>query len=246
MSKKKPNQPQKPAAAVASPRATSGRDGAALPWNPVWRWLVSVLLAAHVLAVFVAPWDLSTEPALPPRYDPPQDSRGRPQLPPADSPVWQQPIIPRRLRSFFNHYLNLTYLNHGYQFFAPDPAGTHLIRYQVTKPDGGVEKGEFPNLEQQWPRLFYHRHMMLAEQTEMMGPESGQNYADHLASLHGGPSRMEWLIHQLLPPERVLQETPLDALSTYRVIATLDGRPRPEPSSSASGEGRIAIPGGAR
>lgn len=219
-------QPSKPAR-----RASSG-----LPWHPAWRWLASALIVLHLLAVFVAPWDLSTEPALPPGYVPPRDNSGRPMPPPPmDSDVWQKPVVPRALRRFFNHYLNLAYLNHGYQFFAPDPAGTHVIDYQVTRSDGSVTKGRFPDLKEQWPRLLYHRHMMLAEQTEMMGPESGQHYADHLAKIYGGRCRMQWIIHLLLSPQQVKDGIPLDDPSTYRVLASVESR--------VNGESPVSIPG---
>ena len=177
----------------------------------------------------------------------PVDARGRLQpLPPRESPVWQKPVVTRGLHGFFHHYLNVLYLNHGYEFFAPDPAGTHVIDYQVTKVDGGVAKGRFPSLEEQWPRLFYHRHMMLAEQTELMGPQSGQHYADHLATIHGGGCRMQWKVHLLLPPRRVAEETPLDAPSTYQLIGTVTGRPRvsaPSNRNASGGEAPVIIQG---
>ena len=123
-------------------------------------------------------------------------------------------------------------------FSLPDPAGTHLISYRVTKPDGTAVEGSFPDLDAQWPRLFYHRHMMLAEQTQVMGRASGQHYADHLATLHGGPSRIDWMIHMLLSPRQVIEGKPLDDRSTYQVLESLDGRPR----TTATVEGPIAIP----
>lgn len=218
-----------------------------VPWHPVVRWFLSLLILLHLLAVFSAPWDLMTMDALPPGFVTPTDAMGHRQpLPPNDSPVWQRPVVTRGLHGFFHHYLNLLYLNHGYEFFAPDPAGTHVIDYQVTKADGGVAKGRFPSLDEQWPRLFYHRHMMLAEQTELMGPQSGQHYADHLATVYGGPSQMQWKVHLLLPPHRVAEGTPLDAPSTYQLLGTVSGRPRPSAQTveTPRAESPIPIPGG--
>ncbi len=242
MSKKRQDNPTSPPEKqpAAKPKAKPKRVNPSMPWHVAWRLLVSLLVVLHLVAIVSAPWNLSVGPALPPGYVPPP---GQPQIPANDSAIWQRPLVTEELHKFFRHYLNLAYLNHGYEFFAPDPAGTHIIRYRVSTPAGEQIEGEFPNLEQQWPRLFYHRHMMLAEQTEMMGRESGQNYADHLATVHGGPSRMEWLIHFLLDPQRVQEETPLNTPSTYQVIATLQGRPRPE-SSPAQAESAVAIPGG--
>ena len=226
----------KPAASTKTvkKKVVKKRVAGELPWHPFWRWLVSLLVVLHLTAVFVAPWDLMTDPALPPGYMPPRDARGRPQpLPPLNSMVWQKPVVTRGLHRFFHDYLNLLYLNHGYEFFAPDPPpGTHLVDYQVTQADGNVVKGRFPSLDEQWPRLRYHRHMMLTEQTQLMGPQSRQQYADHLASLHGGPSRLELKVHLVLPPHRVADKTPLDAPSTFRTIGIVNGRPRPKASAA--------------
>jgi len=248
---------QQPAQARQPSRAPAG-----LPWHPAWRVLASLLVAAHVLAVFVAPWDLATGAALPPGYLAPTDSLGRPMRPSTDE--WQQPVITRSLRGFFNHYLNLLYLNHGYEFFAPDPAGTHRIDYHVTKPDGTVVEGKFPDLSAQWPRLLYHRHMMLAAQSEMINnqlvmmaersgvrrPFSGQMFAEHLATLHGGQAHLDLKIHMLLSQKNVLEGIQLDDPSTFRVLGTIDGSPRPDGNAHSaagqSGEAPITIPGGSR
>ncbi len=240
MSKKRPefqSSKSSESSKYQKPPQSTNQPTPAVPWNPMLRGLISIAVALHLLAVAAAPWDLSTEPALPPGYVPSASANGRPQLPPIGDPVWQQPVVPRKLRQFFHHYLNLTYLNHGYQFFAPDPAGTHLIDYQVTQADGTVVRGRFPDLQEQWPRLLYHRHMMLAEQTELMGSESGQQYADFLARRHQGRCRLQWLIHLLLSPAEVKAGTPLTDPRTYRGLATVD--------SQISGEPRIEIPGGA-
>ena len=229
----------KPAATKTVKKKVVKKRPADLPWHPFWRWLVSLLVMLHLTAVFCAPWDLMTDPALPPGFVPPVDSMGRQRpLPPPSSKLWQKPVITRGLHGFFHDYLNLLYLNHGYEFFAPDPSGTHVIDYQVTQADGNVVKGRLPSVDEQWPRLFYHRHMMLAEQTQLMGPESGKQYADHLATLHGGTSQMQLKVHLLLPPHRVADETPLDAPSTYRTIGVVNGRPRvsqlPAPQQSTT------------
>jgi hypothetical protein len=60
-------------------------------------------------------------------------------------------------------YSQFLYIDRGYAFFAPDPGPSHLVQAAIT--DGRGERVElmFPDLEQQWPRLLYHRHFMLAE-----------------------------------------------------------------------------------
>ncbi len=245
MAKKRQEDPNAPPAALAKPKKAASRTASGLPWHPAWRWLVSLLLVFHLTAIFAAPWDLSTEAALPPGYVAPTDAQGKPlPLPPRDSTVWQSPIVPRALHRFFKHYLNLAYLNHGYQFFAPDPAGSNLIRYQVWDSGGAeIAAGEFPNLDQQWPRLLYHRHMMLAAQTGDMGEQSGRLYAKHLIRRHSGQTaRLEWILHNLLSPKQVLDGTPLDADSTFVVLAEIR-ESAGAASSPVAEELPIAIPG---
>ena len=234
MAKKRQEGEPSPVKPIKASRSASG-----LPWHPVWRWLVSLLVVLHLTAVFCAPWDLSTQAALPPGYRPPTDARGQPLIPSLNDPVWQQPKVPRALRSFFRRYLNLVYINHGYEFFAPDPAGSHLIRYLVWDSGGQeIVRGEFPDLEQQWPRLFYHRHLMLAAQTGDMGEESGRRYAQHLLRAHGGKTiRLEWVHHKLLSPQDVREKKPLDGESTYVVLATI------QETASGGSEAPVSILG---
>ena len=233
--------PHKPSPAPGSAKKTAAKTVGEISWHPAWRWLASLLIVLHVTAVFCAPWDLSTDRALPPGYMPPTDNFGRPVPPALDADVWQEPVVPRSLRGqIFRHYLNLLYLNHGYEFFAPDPNGSHLIRYSILDSGGReIASGQFPHLDNQWPRLYYHRHMMLAAQTGDMGEESGRHYAQHLLKTYGGHSiRLEWVIHKLLSPREVLNGTTLDDPSTYQVLATIQEVVR-QPSSS---EQPIALP----
>ena len=67
-------------------------------------------------------------------------------------------------------YGQLLYLDRGYAFFAPDPGPSHLMAVGFsTAPESGsdestdVEVKRVPSLDDQWPRLLYHRHFMLAE-----------------------------------------------------------------------------------
>lgn len=58
------------------------------------------------------------------------------------------------------------FLGHGYRFFAPDPGPSHLVEYEITKDDGSVINGRFPNRDDasiSFPRLQYHRWFMLSE-----------------------------------------------------------------------------------
>jgi hypothetical protein len=238
----KPEPPQPQQVRKPPPRSPFGE----ITWHAAWRWLASLAIVLHLVAVFCAPWDLSTPAALPPEYTPPTDNQGR-QLPepPRNSAAWQEPVVPRALHRFFRHYLNLCYLNHGYEFFAPDPAGSNLIRY-VIRDSGGKEivQGEFPSHAAHWPRLLYHRHMMLAAQTGQMGEASGRQYARHLLTKHGGQSiRLDWILHRLVPRTDFLAGTPLNAPNPYQLLATIQesagAQLTPRPSSPA-----VGIPGG--
>ncbi|GIW93126.1 MAG: hypothetical protein KatS3mg110_1167 [Pirellulaceae bacterium] len=70
---------------------------------------------------------------------------------------------------FFRPYIDLAYWNHGYFFFAPNPGPSHLLKCRLYWDDGRQPMELwFPDRQRQWPRLFYHRHFMLAEQLHML------------------------------------------------------------------------------
>lgn len=109
--------------------------------QPVWsigfRQMVSGLLLIHVVALFVGPC------ASPP-----------------PSSLWAQ-----RAEALYEPYLHATFLkDHGYRFFAPNPGPSHLVRYELLDADDQkIGEGRFPDLNQHWPRLLYHRHFMISE-----------------------------------------------------------------------------------
>jgi hypothetical protein len=56
-------------------------------------------------------------------------------------------------------------LDHGYFFFAPNPGPSHLLRARLEFADGRPpQEITWPDRNQQWPRLLYHRHFMISEQ----------------------------------------------------------------------------------
>lgn len=68
------------------------------------------------------------------------------------------------LMPVFRPYSEAAYLDHGYQFFAPNPGPSHLVKYKVDFDDGRPSiEGIFPDLKTERPRLLYHRHFMLSE-----------------------------------------------------------------------------------
>lgn len=107
-----------------------------------WKVPLSLLLAFHLFAVFLAPLHFAT------RYYPGNDA-----APIADSAMgWLRP------------YIDFCYLQHGYFFFAPIPGPSHLVNCDMQFADGrAAETYVLPDRRRHRPRLLYHRHFMLAE-----------------------------------------------------------------------------------
>ena len=123
---------------MATITETQSREQIAAPRIKLrWRLLVSALLVIHLAAVFLPPFDFSTD---------------------RSSPLSQGAI------SLLRPYVEVMYLDHGYFFFAPNPGPSHLVRYKLEFADGREPVIEtFPDIDHHWPRLLYHRHFMLAE-----------------------------------------------------------------------------------
>jgi len=121
-------------------------------------------------------------------------------------------------------------LANGYRFFAPEPGPSHLVRYEVTLPDGSQEQGLFPDRRQHKPRLLYHRYFMLSEFINTLENPNVPNeraqayaksYARHLADLHQAtqvklylrrhfvPRMSEVREGMLLTDKRLYEERPL-------------------------------------
>lgn len=167
--------------------------------SPTGRAVVSVLLALHVAAVFIAPAAVSPSSSL-----------------------------FTELRELFRPYLDVAYLNHGYGFFSPNPSSSFIIRYSLERSDGKLIEGSLPDLNQHWPRLLYHRHFMLTSQVEMFSnlPEA---YLKHLQKTHDAKYvRLEYVEHRLPTSEEVLAGRKLDDPSSYQLvgIATIDQQGR--------------------
>ena len=104
-------------------------------WSPLCRGIVSALLIVHMVGIFAAA--LSNP-----------------------GPTSQSVLS---VRDVYRPYLRGAFLDHGYQFFAPDPGPTHLVEYEIIMNDGEKVTGVFPDREEHFPRLLYHRWFMLAE-----------------------------------------------------------------------------------
>ncbi|MGE3408441.1 MAG: hypothetical protein AB7I37_16600 [Pirellulales bacterium] len=160
------------------------------------RWqkqAISLLLAMHLAALVIAPMAVAPQSIL-------------------ASDFW----------SVVRPYLEACYLNHGYHFFGPEPGPSHLVRYEIELPDGQQVAGEFPNKQEHWPRLLYHRHFMLSERLsagDVNTPwiqEYARSYARHLHTLHGAKSVTLYLrTHELTPPGAIEEGFRLDDPRSY-------------------------------
>jgi hypothetical protein len=193
----------------------------------VVRIFVSLLLIWHLAAVFLAPM------SIPPTSQLVMDLAQRPPV------QW---------------YLDALYLNHGYYFFAPDPGDGHLIYFDIYDQQGNaIKQGKFPDWDVQWPRLWYHRHFMLADQAGAGLPdEPGQRrylegYARQLLRQFDGESaRVRWVAHQPLDPFRASDPVKLDAPESYKVRLEVVQRrsdlgPDPRAESAVRVEGRQEV-----
>lgn len=157
-------------------------------WSLAARVAVTVAVAWHLFVVFISPLSV-----------------------PPNSPL----VATLSQTAWTRWYSDPLYLNHGYHFFGPDPPmGGQVVRYQIYGEDGRVKaEGEFPNLKEQQPRLWYHRHMMLVDQMSGAGiypnPQDDQRlllraYARHLLRKHNGTeARLEKFEHDSLHPADV-------------------------------------------
>ncbi|QEG43345.1 hypothetical protein [Roseimaritima ulvae] len=128
------------AKASSDPTSLAASETAELP-AVRWRWIASGLIIWQLWAVLGEPVEFMTRA--------PMSIEGSPA-----GEAFNRPV---------KAYSEFTYLNHGYAFFAPDPGPSHLIEVRVENPGGEPLKETFPSLQQQWPRLLYHRHFMLTE-----------------------------------------------------------------------------------
>jgi hypothetical protein len=71
-----------------------------------------------------------------------------------------------------NWYLEALYLKQGHSFFAPNVGSGNVIHYECFDRNGkSVEQGDLPSRKEHWPRLLYHRYLMLASQSDGWGPD---------------------------------------------------------------------------
>ena len=83
-------------------------------------------------------------------------------------------------------YLDALYLNQGHSFFAPEVGPGHVIHYELfDQSNQRVAEGTLPDKKEQWPRLLYHRHMMLADQLDLPADDKQEGEAMGRIQLEG-------------------------------------------------------------
>jgi hypothetical protein len=163
----------------------------AKPWPRGLKLIVSALVTFHVVAVFTGPWSAIPEQASP---------------------------LARDFRSLNGWYVDPLFLSNGYRFFAPEPGPSHLIKYEVTKQNGEVIKGRFPDRATERPRLLYHRYFMLSEMANTLyrpqdvPPEERlvynlyiRSYARHLARKYDAREVKLTLVEHTIPTIEEIQ-----------------------------------------
>nr|WP_271957286.1 hypothetical protein [Rubripirellula sp.] len=147
-------------------------DPDSIPINKRVRLLFSILIVGHLLALVLPPLSVQT--------------RGR---------IGQSPSVSTALE-WFEPYSQLLYIDRGYAFFAPDPGPSHLIQAAITNPQGKRIERMYPDRDQQWPRLLYHRHFMLSEFMEEIyqppGPPEELRQANRQEALYWSLSRSRY------------------------------------------------------
>jgi hypothetical protein len=191
--------------------------------NRRWRLIASVVLVFHVAAVILPPLAFQ-----------------------ARGPLGVSPVIETAI-SLFGKYGQSLYIDRGYAFFAPDPGPSHLIQAAVSRSNGTRVEKLYPNLDDQWPRLLYHRYFMLAEYLEEIYQPPGpppelaeldreaaeywvrsraryehvrQSIIDHLKHKHDSQDVAIRRIEHSIPDLTMFVEQPiaLDDLQLYRVL----------------------------
>lgn len=106
------------------------------------KWLISAAVLVHLSAVILPPLAFQ-----------------------ARSPAGLSDLVGKLVKPV-EGYGQFLYVDRGYAFFAPDPGPSHLFQAMITSPDGASVERMFPDLDDHWPRLLYHRHFMLSEYLE--------------------------------------------------------------------------------
>lgn len=164
-------------------------------WSTGVRWLVTGWLCLHLSALVAAPMA-----GPPPASD-----------------------LSRSVASKLEWYIRPLFLGHGYRFFAPNPGPSHRVRYEVVRDDGTIVEGVFPNLDDQWPRLLYHRMFMISEtvNASVSSLPSPDAFAENLAAGQEETKRLADDGHYL-QAERLKRQLDEEQLGYERALRNRD------------------------
>jgi hypothetical protein len=144
--------PQKPTPKPTARESGGKRDG---KLGPFVRIAISIVIVWHFSAIFMAALCI-----------------------PATSDL----VLDIAQKRPMQWYLDALYLNQGHSFFAPDVGPSHIIQYELFDQSGrSLGSRTMPSTDDQWPRLRYHRHFMLADQAPSDDPKWGRIYLDAYA-----------------------------------------------------------------
>jgi hypothetical protein len=120
----------------------------------------------------------------------------------------------------FHPYLQALFLNHGFNFFAPEPSPTTLMDFEAVRADGSIVKARIPE-RSIWPGLLYQRHLLLTEHIGVVpeGFRDGwyRSYARHLCRKYGASKvHLVLLMHFPMDIEEVREGGRLDDPFTYQ------------------------------
>lgn len=189
-----------------SPVSTIGSDGVdssatteVFAWSKTQRQIASLAIVAYLFVLIIGP--LSN---------------------PIASPHFSAPIAEK-----IGPIHRVLFLGHGYRFFSPDPGPSHRLLYRGVRPDGTEFSGHFPDRDNHWPRLLYHRWFMLSESLfneQMLKPSAAQfkrrqdEYDRQILRLRTEGKRE--LLEQLIR-ERALENTFFETTTTrVNLLAT--------------------------
>jgi hypothetical protein len=119
----------------------------------------------------------------------------------------------------FHPYLQVLFLDHGFNFFAPAPAPSNSLKFEAVRPDGSVVKGQVPDPSLR-PQLLYQRHLLLTEHIGIAPPGYTdrwyKSYAQHICRKFGAAKvHLTHVVHEFLPMEMVREGVRLDDPFTY-------------------------------
>jgi hypothetical protein len=124
-----------------------------------------------------------------------------------------------RVWRVFRPYLEFLFLNHGFNFYAPEPSSSMLMEFEAVRADGSTVTGQIPDRALR-PRLLYQRHLLLTEHISLAPIDDRrpwyQSYAHHLCRKYRASKvHLTLVSHAPMPMEMFRNGGRLDDPFTY-------------------------------